>query len=1109
VNQGIGARLAPGSEIRNDGIDSRFRVIGRTMAEPDPMPTFDELLSHSRWVRKLARELVVDEHRADDVVQATWMAALTRPPADSSNLRGWLSRVVRNFAHEFGRSEGRRHQREREVARPEALPSMAEATERAQTQRDLVDHLLKLDEPFRSVLLLRYFDDLPPRKIAERLGVPVATVRSRQARGLERLRRSLQGEKGDDEKWLGALSLLALANRSGTAADTCIRIGRTLVKKKIAVAAAALLLMCLTVLWMHRPGKGPSSVGARATTSANAIDHERPTSPELAESPVGVEQERVSVNSTPSGEHSMRGRVLDAATDDPVAGADVALYAPKKKRLRDLSPDSLALMQVQSDGALSPRAHPVFASNPNDLQRAGIEEMEVLDVPESGDVPIARTTSGSDGGFTLSSEQAAGFLIVRAAGFGERRQAWPRAAPAQEAEVRDVYVARSHPLRGRVLDEKGAPVARRLRFGTYEHVKPVFVSERDATDPPLHDDAQLLETKEDGTFEWEFASQMVSVFSAEPDLVVLECGTLAPNGRGCVSEGWLTPGKEPGDIAIVVRGVTVLIVSDATSGAPIERFHLQTRQVGSVSVPREWNAWLQAPNGEKQLVMANFGDPRFMSQHGNVRQECTIWAPGHQPKTLTIDEPWKAQHIEVKLEPGNQLQISGRVSRAGVAVVGAPVVLFSIHDMEHWYVYPRTDEGHWTPFTAMQSDSAGNFALDVLPGSYLAKVGPLDEYVLVPCTAPGDPIAVDLAQHAKLLVRVHSVDGSLVEHCKLQLTRPDAGQWESETDARGEARCTDASPGVDVLRASRVRRPTSEEQADVMRNVVVHAGVDNVIEITLPEDRPKYAKLVVDGTGALSDWHVQKAGWPDYMQVGVESSGRIPIDLRSTSSLTLSSATTQRRIAWLPDDAPDGFEIHVRVDGPGYDGVLTARGGASVAYIWVLAEESGKSWNAQVHSVSITDARGRFHLTGLRDTEYRLQFLMGEQRASSDFMSMTVVPKSKPAAPPVQLSIDLPARRGDGFAGVDVVTVSGQVTTEDGKPSRQRITIDCVLERQDHQLTVSQSSKPDTDGMYSLTVPKASKYRAHFWSATTKKMSEPTEWIATGGDREIHDFVLP
>ena len=38
------------------------------------------LLQHRAWVRRLARHLVVDEARADDLEQQTWLAALQKPP---------------------------------------------------------------------------------------------------------------------------------------------------------------------------------------------------------------------------------------------------------------------------------------------------------------------------------------------------------------------------------------------------------------------------------------------------------------------------------------------------------------------------------------------------------------------------------------------------------------------------------------------------------------------------------------------------------------------------------------------------------------------------------------------------------------------------------------------------------------------------------------------------------------------------------------------------------------------------------------------------------------------------------------------------------------------
>jgi DNA-directed RNA polymerase specialized sigma24 family protein len=51
------------------------------MAPTRPPPNLAELLTHADWVKSLARELVRDEHRAEDVVQETWIAALRHGPS--------------------------------------------------------------------------------------------------------------------------------------------------------------------------------------------------------------------------------------------------------------------------------------------------------------------------------------------------------------------------------------------------------------------------------------------------------------------------------------------------------------------------------------------------------------------------------------------------------------------------------------------------------------------------------------------------------------------------------------------------------------------------------------------------------------------------------------------------------------------------------------------------------------------------------------------------------------------------------------------------------------------------------------------------------------------
>ena len=132
------------------------------------------LLEHRDFVRGIVRGLLADEDAVEDVVQETCLRALERPPRHAA-LNAWLARVGRNLALSALRGQRRRGQREHEVARPEGQPSAAEAAARLERHRLVVEAVLALEEPFRSAILLRFYEDLPPREIARQLGVPVDT----------------------------------------------------------------------------------------------------------------------------------------------------------------------------------------------------------------------------------------------------------------------------------------------------------------------------------------------------------------------------------------------------------------------------------------------------------------------------------------------------------------------------------------------------------------------------------------------------------------------------------------------------------------------------------------------------------------------------------------------------------------------------------------------------------------------------------------------------------------------------------------------------------------------------------------------------------------------
>lgn len=169
-----------------------------------------DALTEASWVRRLARSLVSDRTRADDVEQETWLAILRQRGRRVGELRAWTAAVARARAIDERRSEQRRTRREQDAAQDELQPSVEELSARADQQRRLMALVADLDEIYREVVLRHYFDGQRLDEIARASGLPPTTVRTRLARALDMLRERLDREsRGDRTQWMGALAPLA------------------------------------------------------------------------------------------------------------------------------------------------------------------------------------------------------------------------------------------------------------------------------------------------------------------------------------------------------------------------------------------------------------------------------------------------------------------------------------------------------------------------------------------------------------------------------------------------------------------------------------------------------------------------------------------------------------------------------------------------------------------------------------------------------------------------------------------------------------------------------------------------------------------------------------
>jgi RNA polymerase sigma factor (sigma-70 family) len=152
----------------------------------------------SALLRFLARR--VDPAEAEDLLGEVFRIAFERRAAferDRDSARPWLYGIAANLVAKHYRSEARRL---RAMARASALRVSAarlldeDPAERAVAVADagalwprVVDAIGALPEPERQVLLLFAWEELSYEEIAQALGVPVGTVRSRLSRGRARL----------------------------------------------------------------------------------------------------------------------------------------------------------------------------------------------------------------------------------------------------------------------------------------------------------------------------------------------------------------------------------------------------------------------------------------------------------------------------------------------------------------------------------------------------------------------------------------------------------------------------------------------------------------------------------------------------------------------------------------------------------------------------------------------------------------------------------------------------------------------------------------------------------------------------------------------------------
>lgn len=212
VDHGVGRCLPDGA--RPGRLDFRLSG-GASMLEPrsgypqDVLATLEDRLvvgdetvlrdmfdEYGSLVLGISRKLVGAE--AEDLVQQVFLAAWRgrdRFDPSKGSIPAWLSGIARFKAIDHLRAAGRRPSSP--TAEVEDLSPVEPIVDQVVDRMVLAGALQALPAVRRQVVELGFFEELSHPEIAEKLDLPLGTVKSHMRRGLEALQRELRGSRVD------------------------------------------------------------------------------------------------------------------------------------------------------------------------------------------------------------------------------------------------------------------------------------------------------------------------------------------------------------------------------------------------------------------------------------------------------------------------------------------------------------------------------------------------------------------------------------------------------------------------------------------------------------------------------------------------------------------------------------------------------------------------------------------------------------------------------------------------------------------------------------------------------------------------------------------------
>lgn len=168
---------------------------------------FDVLITrYRRAMLTIAQQIVRNPTDAEDVVQDAFLRAFEALPqlSDLNRFGAWLHSITRNRALRYYKNAGRYHPQEDmepylNRGGDTSAEDPAQIVERELTQQAIRAAIQELPTDYQAVIELYYWAEMPQKRMAEFLSVPLTTVKWRLHKAKELLKTILerQGYRAD------------------------------------------------------------------------------------------------------------------------------------------------------------------------------------------------------------------------------------------------------------------------------------------------------------------------------------------------------------------------------------------------------------------------------------------------------------------------------------------------------------------------------------------------------------------------------------------------------------------------------------------------------------------------------------------------------------------------------------------------------------------------------------------------------------------------------------------------------------------------------------------------------------------------------------------------